>query len=115
MEQYNRDKFLLDANTCRLVTEYAPDRKTTEELSELFFALCDGTRLRILSALAVSPMCVNDLSGLLSLNQTTVSHQLRTLRSCGAVEYRRQGKVSFYSVRNRKLMDVMLAAVECLG
>ena len=115
MKPYERDNFLLDANTCKLVREYMPEVETLISLADFFSALCDKTRLKILSALAISPMCVNDLAGLLDLNQTTVSHQLKTLRLVGAVEYRRQGKISFYSIKNRRLMDVMLSAVECIA
>ena len=115
MKPYERDNFLLDANTCKLVREYMPEAETLISLADFFSALCDKTRLKILSALAISPMCVNDLAGLLDLNQTTVSHQLKTLRLVGAVEYRRQGKISFYSIKNRRLMDVMLSAVECIA
>ncbi len=115
MKPYERDNFLLDANTCKLVREYVPTADTLISLADFFSALCDKTRLKILSALAITPMCVNDLSGLLDLNQTTVSHQLKTLRLVGAVEYRRQGKISFYSIKNRRLMDVMLSAVDCIA
>lgn len=51
----------------------------------------------MISALAISEMCVTDLSRLLRLNQTTVSHQLRLLKNLNAVTTRRQGKVIFYS------------------
>ena len=115
MKPYERDNFLLDANTCKIVREYVPNADTLISLADFFSALCDKTRLKILSALAITPMCVNDLSGLLELNQTTVSHQLKTLRLVGAVEYRRQGKISFYSIKNRRLMDVMLSAVDCIA
>lgn len=112
MKIYERDKFLLDAKMCNVVKEYVPSVSEIEKLSDFFSALSDGTRLRILSALSITPMCVNDLSGLLNLNQTTVSHQLRALRSVGAVSCRRQGRISFYSLKNRKLLDIMLNAVE---
>lgn len=114
MKNYERDKFLLDANTCRIVREFVPDGKTLLELADFFSAMSDSTRLRLLSALSITPMCVNDLSGLLGINQTTVSHQLKNLRLVGAVDCKRQGRISFYSIRNRKLLDVMLGAVNCL-
>ena len=71
--------------------------------------------LIMISALAISEMCVSDLSRLLELNQTTVSHQLRLLKNLNAVKTRRQGKVVFYSLRNETLNDVLLKGVEFLG
>jgi ArsR family transcriptional regulator len=58
---------------------------------------------------------VSDLSSVLGLNQTTVSHQLRLLKSLNAVKTKRQGKIIFYSLRNDALSDVLLKGVEFLG
>ena len=69
----------------------------------------------MISALAISEMCVSDISELLCLNQTTVSHQLRLLKNLNAVKTKRQGKVVFYSLRNEILNDVLLKGVEFLG
>ena len=69
----------------------------------------------MLSVLAISRMCVSDLAGILNLNQTTVSHQLRLLKNLGAVKMRRMGKVIFYSLKTELLNDVLLKGVEFLG
>ena len=69
----------------------------------------------MLSALAISDMCVTDLAVVLNLNQTTVSHQLRLLRDLGAVKYKRQGKILFYSLKNDLISEVLLKGVEFLG
>ena len=69
----------------------------------------------MLSALAISEMCVTDVSAVLGINQTTVSHQLRLMKNLGAVRARRQGKVIFYSLRTEILNDVLLKGVEFLG
>ena len=71
--------------------------------------------MRIVSALSISEMCVSDISELLKLNQTTVSHQLRLLKDLNAVKTKRQGKVIFYSLRNESLSDILLKGVEFLG
>ena len=86
-----------------------------EELAELYKVFGDSTRVKILTALTQSEMCVSDLSKLLKLNQTTVSHQLRLLKNLNAVTTRRQGKVIFYSLRNQTLNDVLLKGIEFLG
>lgn len=89
---------LLDSLTAAKVERSLPDKSSLYMLSKYFDALSDGTRLKILSALTVSSMCVTDLAYLVGINQTTASHQLRILRDSGIVECSRQGKVIFYSV-----------------
>ena len=106
---------LLDRRLQGLVKEYVPQGEILDELVCFFSMFSDYTRLRIISALAISEMCVSDISELLKLNQTTVSHQLRLLKNLNAVTTRRQGKVVFYSLRNEVLNDVLLKGVEFLG
>ena len=59
----------------------------------------------------MNDMCVNDLSCILGINQTTISHQLQTLRAEGIIEYRRLGKIIIYSLKLAEVNDIMLAAV----
>ena len=69
----------------------------------------------MISALAIAEMCVGDIAALLKINQTTVSHQLRNLRTSGIVRSRRQGKIVFYSLASDCVNEVMLNGVEHLG
>ena len=69
-----------------------------QELAELYKIFSDNTRLKIICALGKDELCVCDICELLSLNQSTVSHQLRILKSSKLVKYRRQGKQIFYSL-----------------
>lgn len=105
------DRFLMDHKTLQLVRGYVPPDDALTAMSDFFSALSDGTRLKILSALSLAEMCVTDLSLSLHINQTTVSHQLRTLRTIGAVKVRRQGKIAFYSLRDPALLEIMNTAV----
>lgn len=106
---------LLDKRIQNIVLTYMPKGKALDDLVTFFSIFSDGTRLKILSALSVSPMCVSDLSKLLCLNQTTVSHQLKILKSSSAVECNRQGKVIFYNIADEKINEIMLWGVEYLG
>lgn len=68
-------------------------------LAEIFGALSDPTRLRLLDALArAEELCVCDLCALLNLRQSNVSHQLRLLRTLRLVKNRRAGRLVFYSL-----------------
>lgn len=109
------EMLLLDKRTQNLVNSYVPSGELLEELVCFFTIFADATRLKMISALAITEMCVTDLSRILRLNQTTVSHQLRLLKNLGAVHIKRQGKVIFYSLKNETLNEVLLKGVEFLG
>ena len=88
-----------------------PEENVLESLANFFSIFADATRIKILSALSVSEMCVNDIANILELNQTTVSHQLKSLKTVGAVKYRRDGKIIFYSIADNVINDCLLNGV----
>ena len=106
---------LLDRRTQDMVEGYVPEGEVLLSLVRFFSIFADGTRLRILSALAISEMCVTDISRVLEINQTTVSHQLRFLKDAGVVRALRHGKIIFYSLTDDTVNDVLLKGVEFLG
>jgi DNA-binding transcriptional ArsR family regulator len=67
-----------------------------EDMATLFSILGDPTRMRVLTALSTGEMCVNDLATAIGINRTTVSHQLRVLRTHRLVRRRRDGKAAYY-------------------
>ena len=67
-------------------------------LSELFRALADETRAKILHLLAQQELCVCDLAYLLEMSLPAVSHHLRLLKSMRLVRSRRDGKQVFYAL-----------------
>lgn len=84
-------------------------------LAETFSILSNPTRLKIIFALSQEELCVCDLTILLGTTKSAVSHQLRILRIARLVKYRRDGKVSFYSLDDehiKKLFDQGLRHVE---
>ena len=106
---------LLDKRTQKEVMYYLPDKIMSQKLANLFAMFADKTRLRLISALSISEMCVNDLACVLEMNQTTISHQLQLLRNTGLVTFSRQGKTVFYRLATSKINQVMLSGVEYLG
>ena len=106
---------LLDKRTQELIQDYVPQGEILEGIVCFFSVFADYTRVRILSALAISELCVTDLSRILDINQTTVSHQLRYLKSAGIVRCYRQGKIIFYSLTSDSINDVLLKGIEFLG
>lgn len=109
------ETLLLDRRTQGMIEGYVPQGEMLTELVRFFSIFADETRLRILSALAISEMCVTDISRVLGINQTTVSHQLRFLKDIGLVRGDRHGKIIFYALSNDLVNDVLLKGVEFLG
>jgi ArsR family transcriptional regulator len=76
----------------------------------LFRSLGDETRLRIVARLAAGEARVVDLTGELGLAQSTVSKHLACLRGCGLVDYRAEGRQSFYALTRPELTGLLAAA-----
>ena len=92
--------------------EKLPQSDTIEKLSEFFKVLGDPTRVKILSALTLSELCVNDIAAALEMERTTISHQLRILRSARLVKARRDGKMIYYSFDDAHVSSILLQATE---
>lgn len=75
-----------------------PDIEEVYDLAELFKTFGDSTRLRILSALLNTELCVCDIAQVLGMTHSAISHQLRVLRTAGLVKARRVGKSALYSL-----------------
>jgi ArsR family transcriptional regulator len=76
------------------------------DISELFKVLGDGTRIKILHALSQEELCVCDLSEVVEMSQSLVSHQLRILRNLRLVKYRKEGKMVFYSLDDDHIINL---------
>lgn len=87
-------------------------RGETQELAEIFKLFADETRLRIVCCLLTEELCVCDLTELLELNQSTVSHQLQLLRNSKLVKYRREGKQIFYSLQDAHIEKIIKMTID---
>ena len=67
-----------------------------DSMSDLFKAMADPGRLKILLSLAAQEMCVCDLAALLGVSESAASHQIRILRTMNLVKNRRDGQVLYY-------------------
>ena len=112
-ESVNKFLLLSERGICE-AKKYMPSEKQTQGLAEFFQNLSDSTRLKILSSLSLFDLCVNDICALLSLNQTTVSHQLKILKDQNIVKSKREGKIIIYSLKERAIHDVLSYASESL-
>ena len=88
------------------------DEDPIYEVAELFKVFGDSTRARIICALNVSELCVCDLSCLLNMSQSAISHQLRILKQARMVKNRRSGKVVYYSLADEHIKRLFEIAFE---
>jgi len=81
----------------------------------LFRSLGDPARLAIVARLTMGEARVVDLTRALGLAQSTVSKHLACLRGCGLVDYRPEGRQSFYALSRPELLDVLRSAERLLA
>lgn len=105
------DVHAINAAVVRRVRNEMVPEEDIESLAETFSALGDPTRARIIFALSRHELCVCDLADLLGVTLSAVSHQLRLLRHLRLVKYRREGKMAYYSLDDRHILNLFH---ECL-
>lgn len=94
------------------VKDAMPDTEQQQTLAELFRMFGDATRIRILTALQHSELCVCDLAQLLGVTVSAVSHQLRLLKAAGLVGYRREGKNVIYALADDHVRIILECGTE---
>ncbi len=92
-----------------------PDDNLFSEMSEFYKAFASESRVKILSALAVSELCVCDIASLLGLTQSAVSHQLALLKSLRLIKSRRDRKQVYYSLDDEHITAILAIAREHLS
>jgi len=80
--------------------------ETIEVTADLFKALCDPTRLKIVNALMLEEICVCDIAAVLGMSQPAVSHHLKLLRDARLVRTRRDGKTVYYRLDDEHVSNV---------
>lgn len=93
-----------------------PDAEPLGDVSRLFGALSDPTRLKLLVALGQGDeLCVCDLAHVAGTTISTASHHLRKLRDLGVLKHRNDGRMAYYTIRDRRmpqLANIMFSTPE---
>jgi ArsR family transcriptional regulator, lead/cadmium/zinc/bismuth-responsive transcriptional repressor len=89
-----------------------PDLACVNDASALLKMIADPTRLRILSALTATELCVCDIAVSVGLSESASSHQLRLLREHRLVSHRKEGRVVYYRLNDAHVTDLISSAVE---
>lgn len=88
------------------------DDATTTHLAELFKALADPTRVRLIACLLQGERCVHELAEAVGPSQSAVSHQLRLLRTMHLVNARREGRHVYYSIADDHVETLLRMGLE---
>jgi DNA-binding transcriptional ArsR family regulator len=106
------DETLIHDDQVRLARAQLVDDETASQLASTFQALADPTRVRLISILSASDLCVCDLADVLGMSQSAVSHQLRSLRDQRLVRARKMGREVFYSLDDDHIADLYQRGLE---
>lgn len=87
------------------------DDHTASDVAELFRALSDTSRVRLMAALIDSEMNVGALAEAAGISESAVSHHLRSLRQLRLVRARKEGRQVFYTLDDQHIADLFLRGV----
>lgn len=88
------------------------DETTSTHLADLFSALSDPTRLRIISVLLKGELNVGEIAARLRMTESAVSHQLRGLRQMKLVRARKDGRQVFYALDDDHVSKLYLMGLD---
>lgn len=94
------------------VNEKMPSEEELYDLADFFKVFGDSTRIKILTVLLCSEMCVCDIAQILGMTQSAISHQLRVLKQMDLVKSRRDGKSILYSLTDSHIMTILNQGLE---
>ena len=87
-----------------------PQEKLLAVITNVFQALSDHTRVKIIYALVKQEFCVRDLAIVIGISESGISHQLGFLRELQLVKTRREGNVIYYSIAYAHLTAMLKEA-----
>ena len=88
------------------------DEQVAAQIADLFNALGDTSRIRLIAILAESEMSVGKLAEQVGLTQSAVSHHLRHLRRMRLVRTRKDGRHVYYRLDDDHVNDLFRCSLE---
>ena len=89
-----------------------PEGEFFLRVADFFKMFGDPTRVKIIYTLEGRELCVCDISAVLGMTKSAVSHQLSILRQANLVKFRRDGKNIYYSLADDHIKNVFIAGSE---
>jgi DNA-binding transcriptional ArsR family regulator len=95
------------------ISTQMPDQETSRQMADFFSAFADKTRVRIIAALRkAGELAVNELSGLVGVSGSAMSHQLKLLRLLRLVASRTKGRTVYYRLDDDHIEEILKAGYE---
>ncbi len=77
------------------------------DLADLFKIFGDTTRMKILFSLFEEELCVREITELLGMTQSAISHQLKVLKDSKLIANRREGKTIIYFLADDHVRSIV--------
>jgi ArsR family transcriptional regulator len=103
---------IIDEDKVRQAEQVLLDGLAATHLADIFKALADPTRVRIISILLHTDLCVCDLAATLGMTQSAISHQLSLMRSMRLVKSRKEGRMVYYTLDDEHIRDLFVRGRE---
>ncbi|MBU0439297.1 ArsR/SmtB family transcription factor [Staphylococcus succinus] len=87
------------------------DQQTIDSVTEIFKALSDGNRIRIMHLLSHGECSVGHIAHTLDISQSNVSHQLRLLKQAHLVKSKRDGQSMIYTLDDTHVTTLLKQAI----
>lgn len=107
-----KEKTVVDEEAVEACKEEMLSEKEYDDMSMIFAMFGDSTRLKIMNALFTRELCVSDLSALLEMSQSAISHQLAALKRTKMVISRKVGKSVYYSMADEHIKNIYKMALD---
>ena len=104
MENFENEQYNIE--TVNKVKKEMPEDDILFDMAEFFKVFGDSTRMKIISSLLVSELCVGEIADIVNSTQSAISHQLRVLKQAKLVKYRKDGKTVYYSLDDDHIKSI---------
>jgi ArsR family transcriptional regulator, lead/cadmium/zinc/bismuth-responsive transcriptional repressor len=97
----------IDEKKVKETLKTIPRQEDIGQIADIFKALSDPSRLKIVLALLNQEHCVCDIAVICNQTESAISHQLRILRALKIVKNRREGKIIYYSLDDDHVISLI--------
>ena len=97
---------IIDIAKVKKIKKLMPSDDLLFDIAEVFKVFGETTRMKIISALLETELCVGDIAEITNSTQSAISHQLRVLKQAKLVKYRKEGKTVYYSLDDEHIKDL---------
>jgi len=108
----------IDAHAVELAQQKSITARQEREARELIESIANVTRIRIIRALAETPLAAGDLARVVNRTAPATSQHIRVLRDAGAIESTRSGNVVRYRLTkstSAQILEVIARAFDAVA